>query len=160
MKAKIEGNEIKLDMYELFSSMTEEDQKEFIHSLALQKDIIEIVCDYLAGDDKDGSWSGYDDEWRIRALRRIEKRQLKHWSKYNWDVFSEATKRLKEIQEKRHIYWALHHGPFRDELWPVWHKFCEANNIVSEYTTQQANEDIARVESIVKDALNKLAGDE
>ena len=157
MKLIIEKNYLKIDLNSLFEAMSEEDQKEFIHSLSLEKDIIENVCDYLAGDDKDGSWSGYDDEWRLRALRRIEGKQLKSWSRFSWDFFKEATQRLREIREKQHIYWALHHGPFRDELWETWSKFCKANNIVSDYTTERAEEDIKRVEAIVKEALDNAS---
>lgn len=154
-EVEYEKGAIKIDLQTIFSRMNEDDQKDFIHSLSLETNIIENVCDYLAGDDKNGCWSGYDDEWRLRALRRIENRQAKHWSRYNWDFFKEATYRLKEIREKQHIYWALHHGPFKDELWDVWAKFCKNNGIVSEYTTERANDDVARVESIITDALNK-----
>lgn len=156
-EVELEKGYIKIDLQVLFDRMSEEDQKEFIYSLSLQKDIIENVCDYLAGDDRNGCWSGYDDEWRLRALRRIEKKQLKNWSRYNWDFFKEATARLKEIREKQHLYWALHHGPFRDELSDVWFKFCKENDITSEYTTKKADEDIARVEAIVEEALSKMA---
>lgn len=153
---KYENGEIKIDIYYIFSSMSEDDQKSFIHALSLEKNIIENVCDYLAGDDQNGCWSGYDDKWRLRALRRIENRQLEHWSRYNWDVFREATHRLREIREKQHIYWALNHGPFKDDLWFEWMKFCEKNGIKSDYTTEKANADIDRVEAIMKDALSKL----
>lgn len=155
---KYEKGEIKLDLAYLFEAMNEEDQKSFIHALSLEKNIVESVCDYLAGDDQNGCWSGYDDEWRLRALRRIEKEQLKGWSKYNWNFFREAEQRLKEIKEKQHIYWALNHGPFREpEMWDIWQKFCKSHNIVSEYTTKQADEDVVRVETIVRDALNKMS---
>lgn len=158
-EVSIEKNKIKIDLNFLFSQMSEDDKKDFIHSLSLEPDIIENVADYLAGDDKHGSWSGYDDEWRLRAIRKIENRQLKNWSRFNWSFFEEAKNRLKEIREKQHIYWALHHGPFREELWPAWSKFCKENGIVSEYTTERANEDIARVEKIVKEALDKFVSE-
>jgi hypothetical protein len=151
-----DGN-IKIDIYYLFSAMDEESQKSFIHTLALQKQIIELVVDYLCGQDAFGSWSGYDDDWRMQALTRIEGEQLKNWSRYNWKVFSELTDRLKEIRAKEHIYWALHHGAFRDELWPAWDRFCKANGIESNYTTKQADEDIARIEKMLREALNKFA---
>jgi hypothetical protein len=160
MKFDFDDGNITFCLSGIFEAMTEEQQDAFIHQFSLQKNIIEKVCDYLAGDDTHGSWSSYDDEYRIRALKRIQNRQLTNWSPYNWDFFSEARNRLKEIREKQHIYWALNHGPFREELWNSWMKFCKANNIVSEYTTKQADEDVARVEKIVRDALAKLVDED
>lgn len=157
MKIKYQNGEIQLGLSDIFQAMNENDQKDFIHALSLEKNIIESVCDYLSGNDPNGCWSGYDDEWRIRALKRIQNTQLTDWSPYNWDVFSEAKQRLKDIREKQHIYWALHHGPFREpEVWDIWQRFCKQHNIVSEYTTERANEDIVRVENIIKDALKKF----
>jgi hypothetical protein len=158
---KYEKGDIKLDLAYVFEAMSAEDKLDFIHAISLEKSVIENVCDHLAGDDKNGCWSGYDDEWRMRALRKIENNQLKNWSRYNWKVFEEATHRLKEIKEKEHIYWALHHGPFREpEMWEIWERFRKQHGITSEYTTKKADADIDRVEGIIKEALLKLVEDQ
>lgn len=154
---KYEGGEIKIDIDYLLSAMNEDDQKAFVKAFAVQRNIIEHVIDSICGEDPDCWWSSYDNEDRMRMFKRVEKAQLKKWSTYNWEFITEAKDRLKEIREKQRVYWALFHGEFREHLWDDFSQFCKRNGITSEYTTELANEDIARVEKIVKDALDKMA---
>lgn len=154
--AKIEDNENKINIDALLEGMSLEDQKKFIKRFAIQSSVIDHVIDYICGEDPDGWWTSMDDELRMKILGRVEDAQIKKWSKYYWDFISEAKDRLKEIREKQHIYWTLYHGAFSEELRDVFFKFCMANNIVSEYTTKQANEDVEKVLKIVEDALQKL----
>lgn len=165
----ISQNKIEIDMGHLLEAMDKDDCKAFIKSFACQDFVIEKVIDYICGDDEDGWWTGYSDEYRTKILTRVENTQIKKWSKYNWKVFEELKNRLKEIQEKRHIYWQIYHdkgfremivlNPYTEEKTTMgnyisdWFK---SRNIESNYTTKQADDDINRIEGMIKKSFEKF----
>lgn len=153
---KYENGQIFIDAEVLLEGMSKEDQAAFVKQFSVQRDVIENVIAFICGEDPEGWWSSYTDEDRMKMFKRVEQAHLKKWSRYNWRFIEEAVARLKEIREKERLYWALYHGPFREELWDHFNKFCKANNITSEYTTEHANKDIERVIDIVTDALKGL----
>lgn len=157
---KVIDGQITIDIADFLEALTKEEQLQIVKQLAVQDYVLEKAIDYICGDDTDGWWTSNDDTLRMKLLDRIESAQLSKWSKYNWQFITEATQRLKEIREKQHIYWALHHGPFRDDLSQAWFKFCKANNIVSEYTTEKANADIENVIKIVENAIKNCLNQE
>ncbi len=156
---KINDNGLWVDFDYLMESMSSEDQKMFIKKFAIESNVIDHVVNYICGEDPDGWWSGCADDRRMKILTKVENAQLNKWSGYNWKFIDEATNRLKEIKEKQHIYWALYHSgvDYDSDFSMKVRKFLESNGIESDYTTKQADEEIEKVYSIIKEAMEKLS---
>lgn len=152
---KIEDGEIRLDLIEIMESLSEDDCKMFIKHFSCQSFIIEKVIDYICGDDEDGWWTGDATNIRQKILCRIEKKQLEQsYLSYSWEPWAELTNRLKEIKERKHIYWHLYHDfPDHHEIW----EWMKRRGIDSEYTTKQAHEDIKKIESMILDTLSGMS---
>ncbi|MFA5217096.1 hypothetical protein [Sulfuricurvum sp.] len=105
---KFEGANILININDLYSAMSEQDQKDFVKSVALNDDIINWVLDYICGDDNDGYWTSDDSNIRQRFLNRVEKTQLTK-SIISWDTIRKIDQHLKDIKCKQHIYWSLYH---------------------------------------------------
>jgi hypothetical protein len=156
---KIEDGYLKLDLDKLFSAMPEETQKEFIKSFAVEETVIEHVIDYICGEDPDGWWTGYASDLRFNLLERVEKTQLKNWSKYNWSVFSEISQALRDIRCKQQLYWQLVYHPNDEICWKIM-DWMKSKGIESNFTTKQADDDIARIEKLIRDKLEGFAKNE
>lgn len=157
----IESGHIKIDLDYFLEAMSSADQKDFIKRFSIDSNVIDHVVDYICGEDPDGWWSGCADERRMKILTKVENAQIKSWSEYSWEFIKEATDRLREIKEKKHIYWALYHNgcDYDSDFSQNVRKFLNNHGIESDYTTEQADEEIKQVLDIVREAMEKLSND-
>lgn len=161
MKKEVEIHEHRLcvDLDLVFRSMPQEQQDQFIHNLALQRNIIDKVVDYICGEDSFGSWTSEEPDLRQKLLDRVESKHVEDLAsvgpRYGWRVWSDIQQRLKDIRAKQHVYWALSKDKyFEDQLgWDAVHKFFKRHDIESDYTTKQADADIAEVKQMIQTAM-------
>ncbi len=154
----VENYQAKIDLRAFFDAMSKEEQREFIRSISIQRDVIECVTNYICGEDEEGWWSSDEPQKRQDILQRIERNQIKDLAdngpSFGWQVWSDLRKALQDIACKKHIYWALRHSP---DPWTNEnaHTFFKNNGIESDYTTKQADEDIKKLFDMVKAAFEK-----
>jgi len=155
-----------IDIGGILEAMNEEDTKHFIKTFSIQESVISYVIDYICGDDEDGCWTSMDAEYRMSILQRIEHKQLSEGPRHSWTAWSEICQELKNIRCKQQIYWKLYHNGSWGEvtlsdgstkslefLISDWLTKC---GIESNYTTKEADKDIARIEKLVINALTEM----
>ncbi len=152
---EFQGGNILIDIDYLLEQFSEEDCKAFIKSFSVQSIVIDHVVKYICGEDPDGWWTGQASDIRHKILTHIQEKQLTDWRPYNWRVFDEIRSALKDIRCKQHIYWALTHCADEGICWKI-NDWMRKNNIESNYTTNRADEDIARIEKIIRDKLENF----
>ena len=146
MKIKIDGGDLKIGITELIESLSSEQKKEIIHSIACNDDVIKRTIDYICDEDEEGWYSGSNPELRQQALVRIEKKQLETLPTYYWRVWEDLQQELNNIRSKEQVYWSLYHGlgdEFGDEGKRVSFQVLEMfrkMGIESNYTTKQAED--------------------
>ena len=160
MKAKItEEYELKIDLDELVSGMTTEEKRRMMRACATEDDIVDTVIAYICDEDTEGWWSSATKDLRQGLLERAERAQVKAALQYSWAPFDDMRKRLKEIRSEQHLYWFMHHD-LPPDLEIAGRKILDKyrkNGGESHYTTEEADADVERALSILRDTLVKVA---
>lgn len=151
---------LKINLERIFNSMSEDDQKSFINELSLQSSVIEYVVSYICGNDEFGSWTSDDQNLRQNLLERVEKAHkddlIEFGPRYSWEIFRKVETRLKDIQTKKNVYWALYHDEELQRSGFSARRFFEKHGIESNYTTKDADKDIEACKQIIIDAVKEL----
>jgi len=156
---EVENYALKIDLHEIFRAMSAEDQNSFIHALALQSNIIDKVVNYICGEDEFGSWTSAEPELRQKILERVEAKHVSDLGRigprYGWRQWSAIEDALKKIRCKQQVYWALHHDKHLNDKygWELVSDFFKRHGIESDYTTKQADADIAEIKKMIQDAF-------
>ena len=152
LKAELTGHKLSLDIHELLGSIALENKLELIEALGIQSDVIEETIKYLCGESV--NWTSDEGNMRQRLLERVEKAQLLCLPRYSWEPWSALTQALKDIKCKQHIYWKLyHHGPNFSETAAGW---LIAAGVESNFTTKEADADIAAITKLVQETLKAM----
>jgi hypothetical protein len=155
MQIKVEKGEVRIGIEEMMGSLTAEEQKAFIKTFSISDAIIEHVVDFICDEDKDGWWAGNSPNTRQRILSRIEQKQLELCPTYCWEPWDKIREALKAIRAKEHIYWFIYHK-LPERLREVVINAMTEAGVESDYTTKDADADIARIEEMIKTAFTDM----
>ncbi len=155
----VDNFKLTIDLDKIVRELDTEGKRQLAKTIALESDIFDSVLDYMCGEDKDGCWTTEEPNIRQKFLERAEKAHVQdlisQGPRYGWRVWSDIEKALKDIRCKRHIYWALYHSEDEWTKENAW-TFFKNNKIESDYTTDQADKDIADIKRMISDAMASM----
>lgn len=153
MKINKDGK-IEIDLQEILDSLGEDEKKQLVKSACISSEVIKWVFDWICGEDEDGWWTTNENRLREDLLARAEDKQLfKDPNRFNWSLIEAATKRLKQLESDKALYWALYHHPAKYELTIA--EYLKDKDTWNEFYTTAADKKIDEVINIVKDAIQK-----
>ena len=119
--------EFEIDLYDLVSSVPEEEQNQFAEVVTWDR-IMDEAIKRLTGTSE--NWCGDDNEKAVEVLSKMEKHVL---SGYKWHILKNIEKLAKDMIAHEHLYWQMYHDPQHSNFFREW---LHEHNIESNYTTE------------------------
>lgn len=122
--------EFAIDLYDLVSSVPEEERNQFAEVVTWER-IMDEAIKRLTGISE--NWCDDDKEKAVEVLSKMEKHVL---SGYKWHILKNLDTLARDMIAHEHLYWKMYHDPQHSEFFRKW---LHEHNIESNYTTKLKN---------------------
>lgn len=153
---EINGTKLCVSLETIVNGMSKEQKREVLSWLATDREVVESVVDHILGRDEQG-WSTGDPNRCQKILGEAEDFMLTD-RKYSWKPWDELRQKLKDIRADERLYWVLYHQIDQDVSRRVFEELRRLG-VESNYTTKEADEDIAAIGKMIEDTFKQMKED-
>jgi hypothetical protein len=153
---EINGTKLCVSLETIINGMSMEQKKEVLSWLATDWEVMESVVDHILGRDEQG-WSTGDSNRCQKILGEVEDFHLAN-VRYDWKPWDEIKQKLRNIRADERLYWVLYHQIDSQTSKMVFDELRRLG-VESNYTTKEADEDIATIHEVIKDTFKQMAKD-